>query len=467
MRKDFAARINDPARPESPDISRLFSTFSPSSRAASIRGSRRGFGRPTRALVVGLSVCAAALGLADAPASVTADFSGAGGSETITAQPKGKAVRLEARDASGKRLAKADAPAPAGRNPSIAFQTGSIGSVGTLLEVAASSGGSVCRSVWRLRDGALSKLPILDGEKAVPDCEESASWTTRWDESRNEPAQYLRERTRETPRGKLHETRAFAFAGFDLRGDAKRSSIEINGVPIPEWFDEQLYRKAELENLFQRFGLSAFRTAPRLRFEVDPERGVFDVLLTDPTGELRLPVTASKPLEKGQTGVELVAGNPPARISVEIAHGTVPESVVVAGLGPRFDSSFAPAIHWSPAGIRVYATAEQELAQEALPGSWATEKDERVVIESISGQGAVRFGAAEVSLRVDEAPNGADLLLVPRDGSPPVWALALRGPNVLVRLPVACEAHRETGPDCRISGAGQSLKRIGSQLNVR
>jgi hypothetical protein len=443
------------------------STLSPVSRAASIRGARRDFVRLGGALVLGLSVCTADIARADSPASVTADFSGAGASETIAAQPKGKTVRLEARDASGKRLAKGEAPAPAGRNPSITFQTGSIGSVGTLLEVTASSGGSVCRSLWRLRDGALSKLPVLDGEKTVPDCEESASWTTRWDESRNAPAQYLRERTRETPRGKLHETRAYAFAGFDLRRDAKRSSIEINGVPIPEWLDEQLYCKNELEALFQRFGLSALRTAPRLRFDVDPERGVFDVLLTDPKGEVRLPVTGSKPLEKDESGVELTAGNPPARISVEIAHGTVPESVVVAGLGPRFDSSFAPAIHWSPSGIRVYATAEQELAQEALPGQWATEKDERVVIETISGQGAVRIGAGEVSLRIDEAPDGADLLLVPRDGSPPVWALALRGPNVFVRLPVDCEPRRETGRDCRISGAGQSLKRIGSQLNVR
>jgi hypothetical protein len=467
VRKHFAARINDPAQRESSDISLLFSTSSSSSRAASIPRARRDSARLGGALALGFSVCAAALALADVPASVTADFSGAGASETITAQPKGKTVRLEARDASGKRLAKADAPAPAGRNPSITFQTGSIGSVGTLLEVAVSSGGSICRSVWRLRDGALSRLTVLDGEKAVPDCEESASWTTRWDESRNEPAKYLRERTRETPRGNLHETSAYAFAGFDLRRDAKQSSIEINGVPIPEWFDEQLYRKADLENLFQRFGLSALRTSSRLRFEVDAERGVFDVLLTDPRGEIRLPVTAAKPLEKEQTGVELLAGNPPARISVEIAHGTVPESVVVAGLGPPFDSSFAPAIHWSPAESRVYATAEQEIAQEALPGVWATEKDERVVIETISGQGAVRFGARQVSLRLDEAPDGADLLLVPRDGSPPVWALALRGPNALVRLPVACEPSPQSGRDCRISGAGQSLKRIGSQLNVR
>ena len=420
------------------------------------------------ALALGASLSTATLAFPDAPVSVTGDFSGGGASETITAKPKGKAVRLEARDASGKRLAKADAPAPSGRNPSITFQTGSIGSVGTLLEVAASVGGNVCRSVWRLRGGMLSKLPILDGEKTVPECEESASWTTRWDESRNEPAQYFRERTRETPRGTLHETRVFDFAGFDLRLDAKRSSVTINGVPIPEWFDEQLYCKADLESLFQRYGLSALRTARRLRFEADPERGVFDVILTDPTGEIRLPVTASKPLEKERTGVELLAGTAPGRLSVEIgAHGAVPESVVVAGLGPRFDSSYAPAIHWSAAGIRVYATAEQELAQEALPGTWATDKDEHVVIEAIAGQGAVRFGGTEVTLRIDEAPNGSDLLLVPGDGSPPIWALGLRGPNLIVRLPVACEPHPDAGRNCSVSGAGQSLKRIGSQLNVR
>src|SRR5262249_14430826 len=95
--------------------------------------------------------------------SATADFSGGGRPETITATAKGKAVRLEARDDSGKRIARADAPAPDGGRYDVALSTGSIGSSGALLEVAASSGETICRSVWRLRDGALSRLPIRGG----------------------------------------------------------------------------------------------------------------------------------------------------------------------------------------------------------------------------------------------------------------------------------------------------------------
>jgi len=378
-------------------------------------------------------------------------------------------VRLEIANASGKGLAKADAPSPGGR-PEIALAAGSIGSVGALLEVAASAGGTVCRSVWRYRDGSLTHLPILDGSrKALPDCEPAGQWLVRWDESQNSPARYVRERTRETPRGRLHETRVFDFKGFELTLDPKRSGAEINGVPIPDWYRAELYPKAVLETLFDRYGLSGLRKAPRLRFEIDPDQGVFALVLRDREGELRLPVTASKPIEGSEPGVELAAGEPAVRAAVTLARGSIPQDVVVHGAGERFDRAYAPVIHWNPRQIRLYPDAEQELCAEVLPGVWATDANERVAITAGGAPGAVRFGNTEVQVRIDGAPDGTDLLLVPRDGSPPAQALTLRGANAFVRMPVVCAAGAPSAavPDCRVDGPGQGFKRIGSQLNVR
>lgn len=427
--------------------------------------------RPARALALSCAIAAAAAASAvSSPESaVTADFSGGGAVETATARPKGKGVRLEIRDASGKRVSRSDAPAPGAGNPAIALQTGSIGSVGTLLEVAAAGGGRVCRSVWRLRDGSLSRLAILDGAKAIPDCESASEWTARWDETQNEPARYVRERTRETPQGRLHETRVFVFEGFELRLDAKRCGAQINGVPIPEWYDAELYAKSGLDALFQRFALSGFARAPRLRFEADRERGVFAVRLSDAEGSIRLPVTASRPLakEKEGPGVELTAGDSPVEISVTLGRGSIPQDVVVKGAGARFDNAYAPVIHGNPSRIRVYPDAGQELAAEFLPGTWATDKNESVSIATAPGPGAIRFGDAEVSVRFEGAPEGTDLLLAPRDGSPPAWALALRGQNALLRVPVRCAQAGPPARDCRRAGDGQVLRRVGSQLNVR
>ncbi len=418
------------------------------------------------ALSCAIAVAAAARADSSAAPAATANFSGGNASETIVARAKGKTVRLEASDASGKRLARAEAPAPGGRNPTIALATGSIGSVGTLLEVTASGDGTVCRSVWRLRDGALSRLPILDRGKQIPDCEGQGVWISRWDETHNEPARYVRERTRETPQGRLHESQVFVFAGSELQHDAKRSDAEINGVPIPDWYDAKLYPKSELEALFKRFALTGFRNAVCLRFDADRERGVFALRFSDREGEIRLPVTASRPLEKEEPGVELVAGDPAVLASVTLARGSIPQDVVVKGAGPRFDGAYAPVIHWNPNRIRVYPDAEQELASEALPGNWATEKDEHISIEVIAAPGAIRFGDKEVSLRLDGAPEGADLLLVPQDGGPPAWALALRGPNAFLRIPIRC-TDGAAARECRTAGEGQSFRRIGSQMNVR
>ncbi len=399
--------------------------------------------------------------------TITAGFSSGESVETATARARGKAIRVELTDSAGKRLAKADAPSPGGR-PEIVLSAGAIGSPGALLEVKASADGTVCRSVWRLRDGALARLPVLDDGKPLPDCEPEGAWSSRWDETGNAAARYVRERTRQSEQGTLREVRVFTFAGFELALDAKRSSAEINGVAIPEWYEGVLYLKAELDSLFQRYALSGLARSPRLRFETNRLAGVFALSFSDREGVLRLPVTGSKPLEKGGPGVELSTGDPLVRVAVTLARGTIPQDAVVHGAGPRFDGAYAPVIHWNPKAIRVYPDAERELAAEALPGAWSTASNERIVIEAIPGEDAVRFGNAEVRLRLAGAPPGTDLLLLPHDGSPPTVALTLRGPNAFQRVAVRCwETGPSGSPECRTEGEGQAFKRLGSAINVR
>ncbi len=407
-------------------------------------------------------------GRAEAPlvASAAADFSGAGTIETATARAGGKSVRLEITSASGKRIAKADAPSP-GRGVEVLLSVGSLRSSGALLEVSASAGGKICRSVWRLRDGALARLPIRDGSGEVADCETAGEWRSRWESAEGEPARYVRERTRDATQGVLVETRVFVFAGFALDPDPGRSVARINGIEIPEWPDAMLYRKSDLEALNRRFGLEVLRQSPRVRFETSRQAGVFAVRLTGAAGDALLPVTGSKSLEGDEPGVELSAGDPPVAVRVFLARGAIPWEAVVRGAGAARDGAYAPAAHRSFERIQVFRDAEHELAAEALPGVWAGPTGQRMAVEAIPGTADIRLGGAEAALSLALAPEGADLLLVPRDGSLPRWALVLRGPNALSRLPVLCGQARSDGPDCRISGAGEAWRRAGSQLNVR
>jgi hypothetical protein len=417
--------------------------------------------------LLALPALARAAGPPAGEATITAGFSAGDSVETATARAKGKVIRVELAASGGKRLAKADAPSPGGQ-PRIVLRAGAIGSPGALLEVEASAGGTICRSIWRFRDGALARLPILENGKPLPDCEPAGAWSSRWDETGNAAARYVRERMGPTAQGSLHETRIFTFGGFELVLDPKRSVAEINGVAIPDWYEAELYVKSQLDSLFQRYALSGLARTPRLRFEADREAGVFALLFSDREGVLRLPVTGSKPLEKDEPGVELSAGDPPVRVAVTLARSTIPQDAVVHGAGPRFDGAYAPVIHWDPKEIRVYADAERELAAEALPGAWSAASNERILIEAIPDAGAVRFGTIEVALRLAGAPQGTDLLLLPRDGSPPTVALALRGPNSFQRVPVRCGETGPSGvPECRAEGEGQTFKRLGSALNVR
>jgi hypothetical protein len=370
------------------------------------------------------------------------------------------------RDAAGRKLARAEAPAPGGGASRVALRTGSIGSVGTLLEVEAASGESVCRTVWRFRDGALSRLPLLDDGGALPDCEPAATWTTRFDESRNEPARYLRERDAEVPDGRLHEARAYVWSGFEMKRDPKRSSAELNGVAIPDWPDAAMYPKTQLDALSRRYGVGGVGKAPRLRFVASRERGEFAVLLSDGDAERRLPVKSAKSVDAPEPTLDLSAGDPPVELRVTLAGSATPRDVSVRGAGPRLDGGYGPVIRWDPTRVRMYASAEQELAHEALPGTWSTDRGERLVVAAGAAGDSVRIDGAELAVRFPGAPEGTDVLLVPSGAAAPAWAVAFRGPDAFTRVRVSC-AGAAGSRECRAEGEPQAFRRVGSQLNAR
>jgi hypothetical protein len=103
----------------------------------------------------------ALLQAASAPPSLAVDLDGDGVSETVSATLHGKKVRIEVRDASGQRRARAEAAAPESGAAQIALTTGSLGSAGALLEVSVSTPVRQCRTIFRLRQKELSPVPIV------------------------------------------------------------------------------------------------------------------------------------------------------------------------------------------------------------------------------------------------------------------------------------------------------------------
>jgi hypothetical protein len=114
--------------------------------------------------------------------------------------------------------------------------------------------------------------------------------------------------------------------------------------------------------------------------------------------------------------------------------------------------------------MRVYDSVEQELAEEFLPGTWDDGK-EQIGVKLVSASPVLlRFGNSDVSLSVTGAPRGADVLLLPKDGSPPTRGIRLRGPDSLSEVPVRCDAGIER---CEAGAAGRALRRVGALMNVR
>jgi len=407
---------------------------------------------------------------AEPPVPVSADLDGDGSFETAVAAVRGRRVRLEVRDTRGQRAASAAVPAPRSKNLSARIQSGALGSAGALLEVAARAGGDECRSVWRFREGELHRLPLTAAGAELPACGPAEEWASGW-ERRNEdaPASYVRERTRETGRGPHRQIQVFTFTGFRLDLDPVLSENQINGVAIPDWFDGVLYHRQALQALSGRFDLAPLRTLPRLSIEADGPRGVFALRLRDGEGEVQAPVVGRKKgKEKNRVTLQAATAASLAEVSLELANGDVPVEARVQGFGERFDHLYVPVSRLREGALRVYRSAEEELASESLEGIWATERGEEVEVSALDGPGGqVRFGGRQAALSFAEAPRGADVLLVPADGSAPSWALDLLGPHVLARVPVRCETGESGRARCEGIGPGERLRRIGARLNVR
>lgn len=399
------------------------------------------------------------------PAQLALDLDGQGAVESAAAVARGSKVRLEVRDSRGKLLAESLVPTPGGNKPRVTITAGSLGSAGALLEVAAAAAETECRSVWRYREGRLSQTPVLAPAGRLPDCG-SPEWSYRWERpSEDAPAFYTRERSRSRPNGVFRQVEAFRYAGFHLEADPGRTSALINGVAIPAWRDTILYRRAAVEQLGSRFDLSPFQSQARLRVLADRAQGVFEVRIEDPSTQGTFPVTAASPSGEKEREVLLTAGTPGIRVRIlPSLDGSAPQEAVVEGVGGRLDGGYLAVTQRGEVGLRVYDSAEQELAEEFLPGTWDDGRDPVVVTLVSSSPVLLRFGKSDVSLTVTRGTRGADVLLLPKDGSLPVLGILLRGPDSLVQVPVRCEAGAQR---CEASSEGRLLRRVGARLNVR
>ena len=399
---------------------------------------------------------------------LAADFDGDGREETIAATPRRGAVRLDVRDAAGRKLADASAPSPAADVAHVELSSGSLGSSGALLAVTASTDAVECVSVWRYRGKSLTRLSIRDGGgKDLPDCGRANASSFRWEqEAEGRPAALVRERIETTEQGALRIRDVFAFAGFSLDADAKRSTREIEGVPIPAWYGAVLYSTPALETLYARFDLSRMRAEPTLTIATDRERGVFALRFSGPNGPSAAPVD-SYDARAGEATLGARFGEKTARVRVRLAgDGTIPIEVEVRGLGPPLDETYGPAGSWHGRGRQVFPSAADEIVSEALADTWIDFKGVRIPIAT---EGAppyrVRVGPDLYRVDLERAERPVDLLLFPDGDSGRPWAITLRGKNVVERVPQVCAAQGER-PACRADGPPERLRRFGARANV-
>jgi len=416
-----------------------------------------------------LPALALVLALAGDPLSPTlaVDLDGDGTPETVTAAASRGDVRLEVRDAGGKKLGNAKAPAPAGDVVHVTLSSGDLGSPGALLEVLAATDASECVSVWRWKDRTLTRIPIRDaGGKPLPDCGRPGEWTWSWQrEAEDRPSSFVRERTAQVESGTLRVREAFAFAGFSLDADPQRSGSEINGVSIPSWYPATFYARPALEILYTRFDLSRMRAHPTARIEADPGRGIFALRLTGPDGERTIPIEASI-AHRDEAVLTAGPDGKTMRATVSLGgDGSVPYELEVAGIGAPFDQIYAPAGGWRGESRSLFLSAVDELASKDLAGTWLDPSGRNVVIAT-DGAPPYRMridGALSTPVLAGAAPP-LDVVLLPMDPSGQAWGAVLRGPNTLERVPLTC-----AGPDassCRASGPGIKLRRLGARMNA-
>jgi hypothetical protein len=377
-------------------------------------------------------------------------------------------VRLEISDAGGEVLARETVPSPGKVNPRVELTLGTLGSAGALIEAAVAGGDIECRTLWRYRERRLSRVPLPGSSGPVPDCG-PPEWKYRWERpSEDAPALLVRERSRQRGNGLFREVEGYRYAGFRMEPERGRSSSAINGVEIPGWRDVTLYPRALIESLTERFDLAGFHTEPHARLIADRAQGIFELRVEDPSQARSFPITAAVP-GQGTRETLLSIGTEGARVRVFVSgDGSVPVDARVQGLGSRFDRGYLPVTRQGTSGQRVYDAAEQELAEEFLPGTWDSGKEQMAVTLLSDTLPRLRFGKSEVSVSFAQAPNGVDILLLPRDGSPPSLGLQLKGPNAFVEVPVRCApAGSGAARPCEAGAPGQQWRRVGARVNAR
>jgi hypothetical protein len=117
--------------------------------------------------------------------------------------------------------------------------------------------------------------------------------------------------------------------------------------------------------------------------------------------------------------------------------------------------------------MRVYESAEQELAEEFFPGTWDDGKKPVIVALASASPPRLRLGQSEVGLSIARAPRGVDALLLPADGSRPTLGVLLRGWNSMLEVPVRCSPAGAGAWPCKPGPPGRTLRRVGARLNVR
>lgn len=407
------------------------------------------------------------------PQSLALDLDGDGTVETVTAAVHGKSVRLEVRSGSSRKvIARGDAPLPKAGATAVVLSEGTLGSAGALLEVAARAGEALeCRSVWRLRDRALLRVPVATRSGPLPDCGGPEGWVYGWDRpAPDAPAEYRRERSRETPGGTHHQVESFRYAGFQLEPDPAKSVAEIRGLAIPSWYPTRLYQKSSLEGLYARYDLGPLKRGPRLQVVADPSQGTFAVRLGEPGKEELLPVTARGPgPEKHEVVLTLGSQTPPVTLRVTLAGGApVPGEAVLSGYSPAFDGFYSGAMRITEGALRIFETAADELATNGLVGNWTSEKGEPMAIALTSSDPVLlNIRKANFRMELDGAPDGMDVLALPSDGGRPTRGVQLRGPNSFSWIPIVCEDAAASWRECRAAGAGEILHRVGARMNAR
>ena len=153
-------------------------------------------------------------------------------------------------------------------------------------------------------------------------------------------------------------------------------------------------------------------------------------------------------------GVRATVGN---RILTEVR---------VTGLSRRWDALYLPASRFTGAALEVFGRAEEEVTSGDLIGLWSSDRGEKLALNSIPGVlGALDMRNSQLDVSLDPVPAGSDVLLLPRDGSAPVWAFTLRGPNGLARMPVRCTG-RAGAWSCEAAGLAETFHRVGGRVNA-